>query len=251
MAGSSRPRSLPNHAPALGISIESTFPLPTPLPLVLRRGRGGVADVAAAAVPAVRALPGRLAQGREEPEHLPHAAPRHRQTHSKGESLRWQGPRLTAWTGRGRGKSGVALGVLRTGCHRQPADTLPPFTQIGDFGSARSAIPEGYHWAEQAPSHEQAPIQLVRQGGGGSLVRQGRGGSLVPSTLALAPFTRRPRHPSCRQAARPGCPPCTHPTRTGRWQQPFRRRTCTCSTSPRRGARDRAPRGRTAGSRRR
>ncbi|RMZ56226.1 hypothetical protein APUTEX25_002416 [Auxenochlorella protothecoides] len=32
--------------------------------------------------------------------------------------------------------------------------------RVGDFGSARSAIPEGYHWAEQAPSHQLQPIQL-------------------------------------------------------------------------------------------
>ncbi|KAL6782484.1 hypothetical protein ACKKBG_A06950 [Auxenochlorella protothecoides x Auxenochlorella symbiontica] len=33
--------------------------------------------------------------------------------------------------------------------------------KVGDFGSARSAIPEGYHWAEQAPSHQLQPIQLA------------------------------------------------------------------------------------------
>ncbi|KFM24195.1 Mitogen-activated protein kinase 14 [Auxenochlorella protothecoides] len=36
--------------------------------------------------------------------------------------------------------------------------------RVGDFGSARSAIPEGYHWAEQAPSHQLQPIQLVCAG---------------------------------------------------------------------------------------
>lgn len=47
--------------------------------------------------------------------------------------------------------------------------------QVGDFGSARSAIREGYHWAEQDPpdralashfSNDAAKVRLIIQGVG-------------------------------------------------------------------------------------
>lgn len=34
---------------------------------------------------------------------------------------------------------------------RRSLPPSPPHTQIGDFGSARSAKPQGYQWAEQGP----------------------------------------------------------------------------------------------------
>lgn len=56
--------------------------------------------------------------------------------------------------------------------------------KLGDFGSARSACPEGYHWAEQAPCHELEPIALVsprKRGSEAMLVDGGAGAPLHPS----------------------------------------------------------------------
>lgn len=54
----------------------------------------------------------------------------------------------TCWGGQAAGAAAAAQAAAQGTAHIKCFPALLP-AQIGDFGSARSAIPEGYQWAEQ------------------------------------------------------------------------------------------------------
>ena len=68
--------------------------------------------------------------------------------------------------------------------------------KVADFGSARSAISEGYHWAEQGPPTSQKPLLRQRPQARPFLIR-----TFVDTRVPPLPYPAGPQPRQCAQAA--------------------------------------------------